>query len=156
VKSKYEKDRICKRVERLVVDGNEFLQFHGAAITCSLGINGLSTICKKKCCQVCSIIASGFDTEDRTISSSTTVGRHMRRLPRNVLGKESARKAIVVNGLYSGILKTSWYLQESSLHPAVISSLLEGSVLKSSQLLILQPALSNDSNQRTTQESTMS
>ncbi|CAB4277958.1 unnamed protein product [Prunus armeniaca] len=60
------------------------------------------------------------------------------------------------NGLYSGILKTSWYLQESSLHPAVISTLLEGSVLKSSQLLIRQPALSNDSNQRTTQESTMS
>ncbi|KAI5333972.1 hypothetical protein L3X38_024105 [Prunus dulcis] len=102
VKSKYEKDRICKRVERLVVDGNEFPQFHGAAITCSLGINGLSTICKKKCCQVCSIIASGFDTGDRTISSSTKVGRHMRRRPRNVLRKESARKAIVVCGVIAG------------------------------------------------------
>ncbi|PQQ09130.1 hypothetical protein Pyn_16154 [Prunus yedoensis var. nudiflora] len=59
------------------------------------------------------------------------------------------------NGLYSGILKTSWYLQESSLRPAVISTLLEGSVLKPSQLLIRQPALSNDSNQQN-QESTMS
>lgn len=91
VKSKYEKDLICKRVERLVVDGNEFPQFHGATITCSLGINGLSTICQKICCQACRIIASGFDTGDKTISSSTTVGRHMRRLPRNVLGKDSVQ-----------------------------------------------------------------
>ncbi|XP_068317109.1 uncharacterized protein [Pyrus communis] len=33
VKSRYEKGRILKRMERLVVDGNELLQFHGGTIT---------------------------------------------------------------------------------------------------------------------------
>ncbi|PQQ12754.1 uncharacterized protein Pyn_23313 [Prunus yedoensis var. nudiflora] len=72
-----------------------------------------------------------------------------RKMVKSKYEKDQIRKRVESNGLYSGILKTSWYLQESSLRPAVISTLLEGSVLKPSQLLIRQPALSNDSNQQT-------
>lgn len=51
-------------MERLIVDGNELLRFQGALITCSLGTNGDSSICDKKCCGVCRMIRSSFTVED--------------------------------------------------------------------------------------------
>ena len=55
-------------MERLIVDGNELLRFQGALITCSLGTNGDSSICHKKCCGVCRMIRSSFTVEDAPVS----------------------------------------------------------------------------------------
>ncbi|KAK7399920.1 hypothetical protein VNO78_11117 [Psophocarpus tetragonolobus] len=45
---------------RCLVDGNELLRFHGTSISCSLGLNGSSTLCTLDQCRVCDILKHGF------------------------------------------------------------------------------------------------
>ncbi|XP_057982223.1 uncharacterized protein LOC131167435 [Malania oleifera] len=45
-----------KRTERLAVDGNELLRFHGGIVACSLGFDGGFSICEKKSCGICRIL----------------------------------------------------------------------------------------------------
>ncbi|XP_050144393.1 uncharacterized protein LOC126619983 [Malus sylvestris] len=104
VKSRYEKGRILKRMERLVVDGNELLQFHGGTITCSLGINGFSSICRRKCCQVCRLIAGEFSGEALMSLFDNSWKAH-EKMSKECAGKgvcASARKAIVVCRVIAG------------------------------------------------------
>ncbi|KAK8966818.1 hypothetical protein KSP40_PGU001428 [Platanthera guangdongensis] len=48
---------------RCIADGNELLRFHGTTISCSLGVNGSSSLCSSTKCNVCQIIRSGFPTK---------------------------------------------------------------------------------------------
>lgn len=104
VKSTYKKGRILKKMERLVVDGNELLQFHGATVTCSLGINGDTSICQRKCCQVCRMIASEFlGYNDGTMSFFENSWRAHQKVSRECLKKRvCARKAIVMCRVIAG------------------------------------------------------
>lgn len=88
--------------ERLAVDGNEILQFHGATISCSLGANsnGLSSdVCEKEGCGVCRILASNFSTEDVSVSFfEKSWEAHEKVIANGVC----ARKAIVVCRVIAG------------------------------------------------------
>ncbi|KAK8952593.1 hypothetical protein KSP39_PZI003333 [Platanthera zijinensis] len=48
---------------RCIADGNELLRFHGTTISCSLGVNGSSSLCFSPKCNGCQIIRSGFPTK---------------------------------------------------------------------------------------------
>ncbi|GMN39088.1 hypothetical protein TIFTF001_008317 [Ficus carica] len=88
--------------ERLAVDGNEILRFHGATITCSLGgrsKGSSSNICKDKLCGVCRILASNFSTEDGSVSFFEKSWEAHQKVNAN---RVSARKAIVVCRVIAG------------------------------------------------------
>ncbi|GLJ45762.1 hypothetical protein SUGI_0962990 [Cryptomeria japonica] len=55
--------KLAKKHQRCMADGNEVLSFHGTTITCSLGIDGLSTPCNFLDCNVCNIITTGFPSK---------------------------------------------------------------------------------------------
>ncbi|PWA58793.1 zinc finger protein [Artemisia annua] len=55
--------KLPKKHPRCLADGNELLRFYGATITCSLGINGVSSLCVSDKCCVCRIIRDGFSTK---------------------------------------------------------------------------------------------
>nr|XP_043606501.1 uncharacterized protein LOC122578582 [Erigeron canadensis] len=55
--------KLPKKHPRCLADGNELLRFYGATITCSLGINGTSSLCVSDKCCVCRIIRDGFSTK---------------------------------------------------------------------------------------------
>ncbi|KAK9290917.1 hypothetical protein L1049_009096 [Liquidambar formosana] len=90
-------------MERLLVDGNELLRFHGAIITCSLGNDGVSTICDKKFCGVCRVIGSnvpvqaGFSSLCQKSWEAHENGT-VECLPNGV----SARKAIILCRVIAG------------------------------------------------------
>nr|XP_011468683.1 PREDICTED: uncharacterized protein LOC105352747 [Fragaria vesca subsp. vesca] len=103
VKATYKKGRILKKIERLVVDGNELLQFHGATVTCSLGINGETRVCQRKCCQVCRMIASEFSDDDGTMSFFGSSWMAHQKMSRECLKKKvCARKALVICRVIAG------------------------------------------------------
>ncbi|KVH99107.1 hypothetical protein Ccrd_022656, partial [Cynara cardunculus var. scolymus] len=52
-----------KKHPRCRADGNELLRFYGATISCSLGINGASSLCISDKCSVCRIIRDGFSAK---------------------------------------------------------------------------------------------
>ncbi|XP_038719777.1 uncharacterized protein LOC120012423 [Tripterygium wilfordii] len=97
VKSKYANLR--KRKPRLVADGNEVLQFHGASITCSLGRNGCLCICNRKCCRVCRTIASRRGSMS---FHSSSWGAHEKVTTECALKGSSARKAMVICRVIAG------------------------------------------------------
>lgn len=55
--------KLPKKHPRCLADGNELLRFYGATITCSLGIDGTSSLCDSDKCCVCRIIRDGFSTQ---------------------------------------------------------------------------------------------
>ncbi|KAI0507470.1 hypothetical protein KFK09_013595 [Dendrobium nobile] len=52
--------KLQKKHARCIADGNELLRFHGTTISCSLGVNGSSSLCSSENCNVCRIIKLGF------------------------------------------------------------------------------------------------
>ncbi|CAH1429778.1 unnamed protein product [Lactuca virosa] len=54
--------KLPKKHPRCLADGNELLRFYGTTISCSLGINGHSSLCISDKCCVCRIIRNGFST----------------------------------------------------------------------------------------------
>lgn len=71
--------KLPKKHPRCLADGNELLRFYGATISCSLGINGTSSLCVSDRCCVCRIIRDGFSTKKEikggigVFTSSTSV-----------------------------------------------------------------------------------
>ncbi|KAJ9567953.1 hypothetical protein OSB04_003919 [Centaurea solstitialis] len=55
--------KLPKKHPRCLADGNELLRFYGATISCSLGINGTSSLCISEKCSVCRIIRDGFSAK---------------------------------------------------------------------------------------------
>ncbi|XWS66929.1 hypothetical protein CRYUN_Cryun05aG0242800 [Craigia yunnanensis] len=91
------------RIERLAVDGNEFLRFHGAIVTCSLGNDEFSSICHKECCGICKMVGSSLsDGEESVPLSNNSRQAHRKVVTECVVDKICARKAIVICRVIAG------------------------------------------------------
>lgn len=60
VKIKASRSQFKKVDPRCLADGNELLRFHATNISCSLGMNGSSSLCKLNTCSTCRILLNGF------------------------------------------------------------------------------------------------
>ncbi|XVE61750.1 hypothetical protein DITRI_Ditri06bG0064900 [Diplodiscus trichospermus] len=92
-----------ERIERLAVDGNELLRFHGAIVTCCLGNDELSSICHRECCGICKMIGSSLSAGEQSVAlSSNSRQAHTKVVNECVGNKICARKAIVVCRVIAG------------------------------------------------------
>ncbi|XP_076958941.1 uncharacterized protein LOC143634854 [Bidens hawaiensis] len=57
---KVKASKLQKKHPRCLADGNELLRFHGTLVECNLGLNGSSSLCLSKNCNVCQILRHGF------------------------------------------------------------------------------------------------
>lgn len=87
-------------------DENEIWQFHGAAISCSLGKKskrGSLNICKAKRCGACRVLASDFDVEDELVPFFDSSWEAHEKVMKNcVADGVSARKVIMVCRVIAG------------------------------------------------------
>ncbi|KAJ0974820.1 hypothetical protein J5N97_016785 [Dioscorea zingiberensis] len=77
---KIKASKLSKKHPRCLADGNELLRFHGTTISCSLGMNGSSSLCTLEKCSVCRIIRNGFTMQEETnehigVFTTATSGR---------------------------------------------------------------------------------
>ncbi|KAJ0974800.1 hypothetical protein J5N97_016765 [Dioscorea zingiberensis] len=77
---KIKASKLPKKHPRCLADGNELLRFHGTTISCSLGMNGSSSLCTLEKCSVCRIIRNGFTMQEETnehigVFTTATSGR---------------------------------------------------------------------------------
>eukprot|EP01018_Ginkgo_biloba_P034706 Gb_25842 [translate_table: standard] len=56
-------NKLVKKHPRCIADGNELLRFHCTTFTCSLGMNGSSSLCILPSCNVCNVIRYGFPSK---------------------------------------------------------------------------------------------
>ncbi|XVE76231.1 hypothetical protein DITRI_Ditri12bG0156200 [Diplodiscus trichospermus] len=91
------------RIERLAVDGNEFLRFHGAIVTCSLGNDEISSICHRECCGICRMVGSSLSDGEACVALSNNSRQAHRKVVSGSDGnKNCARKAIVICRVIAG------------------------------------------------------
>lgn len=72
--------KLPKKHPRCLADGNELLRFYGTTMTCSLGLNGTSSLCASEKCSVCWIMRHGFSTKKEVkggigVFTTSTSGR---------------------------------------------------------------------------------
>ncbi|GMI65826.1 hypothetical protein HRI_000251900 [Hibiscus trionum] len=98
------KSKSANIFQRLAVDGNELLRFHGTIVTCSLGNNGLSRICNKKSCGVCRMIGLVGSTGKESVALSNDSRRAHWKVTKecSVTDTICTRKAIVVCRVIAG------------------------------------------------------
>ncbi|KAK8475816.1 hypothetical protein V6N13_087613 [Hibiscus sabdariffa] len=98
------KSKSASACQRLAVDGNELIRFHGAIVTCSLGNNGLARICNKKSCGVCRLVGSiGSAGKESVALSNDSRGAHRKVTKEcSVTNTICGRKAIVVCRVVAG------------------------------------------------------
>ncbi|XP_047336172.1 uncharacterized protein LOC124939775 [Impatiens glandulifera] len=77
---KIKASKLPKKHPRCIADGNELLRFYGTTLTCSLGINGSSSLCSSDKCCVCRIVRNGFSTKKEVkggigVFTTSTSGR---------------------------------------------------------------------------------
>lgn len=90
------------RIERLAVDGNEFLRFYGAIVSCSLGNSKLSSICHRECCGICQMIGSSLTSrgeEPVPVALSKNSQQAHKKVETECVGNDQiccAKKAIVI------------------------------------------------------------
>ncbi|XP_022765809.1 uncharacterized protein LOC111310603 [Durio zibethinus] len=103
VKSKSTNISACEteRIERLAVDGNELLRFHGAVVTCPLGNDEFLNICHSECCGICRMVGSSLLEGEESVKLSNN-SRQAHRKVVCVVDKICARKAIVVCRVIAG------------------------------------------------------
>ncbi|KZV20139.1 nucleic acid binding protein [Dorcoceras hygrometricum] len=91
-----------KKNARCAADGNELLRFHCAAITCSLGARGSSSLCSSiPGCGVCTIIRHGFEG-NKVGGIRTTAGSGRAH---DSLGGPGTRRAMLVCRVIAGRVK---------------------------------------------------
>lgn len=56
-------NKLAKKHPRCIADGNELLRFHCTTLACSLGMNGLCSLCTLPYCNVCNVIRHGFTSK---------------------------------------------------------------------------------------------
>ncbi|KAK4271384.1 hypothetical protein QN277_020086 [Acacia crassicarpa] len=105
-----------KKQPRCLVDGNELLRFHGTTLTCSLGINGSSSIssssglCTSKDCCVCQILRHGSFTISQFhgsfgVLTTPTCDKAFQSI--ESLDSESQRKSVIVCRVIAGTVRFS-------------------------------------------------
>ncbi|XVF76502.1 hypothetical protein PTKIN_Ptkin13bG0271300 [Pterospermum kingtungense] len=92
------------RIERLAVDGNEFLRFYGATVTCSLGNNKLSSICHRECCGICQMIGSSLSHGEEPVALSKNSRQAHDKVETECVVNQicCARKAVVICRVIAG------------------------------------------------------
>ncbi|KAK4745817.1 hypothetical protein SAY87_012129 [Trapa incisa] len=60
---KLKASKLPKKHPRCLADGNELLRFYATTLSCSLGLNGCSSLCASEKCSVCRIIRCGFSAK---------------------------------------------------------------------------------------------
>ncbi|KAK4281450.1 hypothetical protein QN277_012943 [Acacia crassicarpa] len=104
VKSMSAKIREPERTQKLVVDGNELVRFHGALIKCSLGRGNLSLdICSNRWCAVCRMVSSTFPVKDVSVTLYENSWRAHAKIDGGSVGdRASARTASVLCRVIAG------------------------------------------------------
>ncbi|PKI38465.1 hypothetical protein CRG98_041164 [Punica granatum] len=68
------KSKSTKKNPRCSADGNELLRFHSTMLSCSLGLNGSTSLCNSSpLCTVCEIIRNGFKLQNRECGSKNGI-----------------------------------------------------------------------------------
>ncbi|XP_058091801.1 uncharacterized protein LOC131237814 [Magnolia sinica] len=103
---KIKASKLPKKHPRCLADGNELLRFYGTTITCSLGMNGSSSLCLSEKCSVCRIIRNGFSAKKEMkegigVFTTSTSGRAF-ELIEIYEENPSVRKALLVCRVIAG------------------------------------------------------
>ncbi|KAI9086229.1 hypothetical protein K1719_031683 [Acacia pycnantha] len=104
VKSMSAKISEPERTQKLVVDGNELVRFHGALIKCYLGRDNLSLdICSNRWCAVCRMVSSTFPVKDVSVTLYEHSWRAHAKIDGGSVGdRASARTASVLCRVIAG------------------------------------------------------
>lgn len=103
---KLKASKLPKKHPRCIADGNELLRFYGTTVSCSLGLNGSSSLCVSDRCCVCRIIRNGFSMKKELkegvgVFTSSTSGRAYESV--EIFGDDpSIRKALIVCRVIAG------------------------------------------------------
>lgn len=103
---KIKASKLPKKHPRCIADGNELLRFYGTTVSCSLGLNGSSSLCVSEKCCVCRIIRNGFSAKKELkegigVFTTSTSGRAFESI--EILeDNPSLRKALIVCRVIAG------------------------------------------------------
>ncbi|XP_040987305.1 uncharacterized protein LOC121235122 [Juglans microcarpa x Juglans regia] len=103
---KIKASKLAKKHPRCLADGNELLRFYGTTVSCSLGLNGASSLCASEKCCVCRIIKNGFSAKKELkggigVFTTSTSGRAFESI--EILeGDPGTRKALIVCRVIAG------------------------------------------------------
>ncbi|KAG5047210.1 hypothetical protein JHK86_016616 [Glycine max] len=103
---KIKASKLQKKHPRCLADGNELLRFYGTTVSCSLGLNGSSSLCLSEKCCVCRIIRNGFSAKKELkggigVFTTATSGRAFESI--DITCEEpSLRKALIVCRVIAG------------------------------------------------------
>lgn len=103
---KIKASKLQKKHPRCLADGNELLRFYGTTVSCTLGLNGSSSLCLLEKCCVCRIIRNGFSAKKELkggigVFTTSTSGRAFESI--EIFGDEpSLRKALIVCRVIAG------------------------------------------------------
>ena len=103
---KIKASKLPKKHPRCLADGNELLRFHGTTISCSLGMNGSSSLCTSEKCNVCRILRHGFSTKKEInggvgVFTTSTSGSALESIKLSE-ENESLGKALIVCRVIAG------------------------------------------------------
>lgn len=101
-----------KKNPRCSADGNELLRFHSTTLSCSLGLNGSTSLCDSGPCAICEIIQNGFKLKNREsgheigILTTATSGRaHDKAEERASSEEKEEQRAMLVCRVIAGRVK---------------------------------------------------
>ncbi|KAK4804545.1 hypothetical protein SAY86_004362 [Trapa natans] len=104
---KIKASKLSKKHPRCLADGNELLRFYGTTLSCSLGLNGTSSLCVSEKCCVCRIVRNGFSARKELkdgigVFTTSTSGRAFESIEIQVEGLQQTRKALIVCRVIAG------------------------------------------------------
>lgn len=106
------KSKTTKKNPRCSADGNELLRFHSTMLSCSLGLNGSTSLCISGQCTVCEIIRNGFKLKnsesghENGIRTTATSGRaHDKAEERADSEEKKMQRAMLVCRVIAGRVK---------------------------------------------------
>ncbi|CAL9191594.1 uncharacterized protein LOC135615030 isoform X1 [Musa acuminata AAA Group] len=99
-------NRLQNKHPRCVADGNELLRFHCTTLSCSLGLDGSTNLCRSiPRCSVCSILRDGFGVDEfgKIQTMATSGGAHAAAQ----VSSEGEKRAMLVCRVIAGRVKKS-------------------------------------------------
>ncbi|ONK58194.1 uncharacterized protein A4U43_C09F9340 [Asparagus officinalis] len=95
-------NKLSKKHQRCIADGNELLRFYCTSLNCSLGLNSSTNLCASNSkCDVCSIIKDGFKPDELgRIRTMATSGR-----AHDADKRENKERAMLVCRVIAGRVK---------------------------------------------------
>ncbi|KAH9324411.1 hypothetical protein KI387_004589 [Taxus chinensis] len=103
-------NKLAKKHPRCIADGNELLRFHCTTLTCSLGMNGLCSLCNQPSCNVCTVIRHGFCSKlenGKGIYTTASSGKAHDSIELSEEDVSKARRAMLVCRVIAGRVNRS-------------------------------------------------